>query len=181
MWSIWRARSYKYISSIWKEDLVLKLCLYLHLPDEHSYPLPAFPSSKPIVFFWVIFQDNNNIRFQQDPGKRRICFSWNVFPWRKCSFITPSLSLSLSFDPEFKKSYYHDQTVTHSHSYVELDQNLAPPPLPKTCWNSWISQKKTIWIVNSAWAKMKYSPIWGCHDASLCLRLNLFITPFFHT
>ena len=128
-----------YISSIWKEDLVLKLCLYLHLPDEHSYPLPAFPSSKPIVFFWVIFQDNNNIRFQQDPGKRRICFSWNVFPWRKCSFITPYLS----FDPEFKKSYYHDQTVTHSHSYVELDQNLAPPPsLPKTCWNSWISQKK---------------------------------------
>ena len=85
-----------YVFCIWKEDLVLKLCLYLHLPDEHSYPLPAFPSSKPIVFFWVIFQDNNNIRFQQDPGKRRICFSWNVFPWRKCSFITPSLSLSLS-------------------------------------------------------------------------------------
>ena len=84
-----------YVFCIWKEDLVLKLCLYLHLPDEHSYPLPAFPSSKPIVFFWVIFQDNNNIRFQQDPGKRRICFSWNVFPWRKCSFITPSLSLSI--------------------------------------------------------------------------------------
>ena len=102
MWSIWRARSYKYISSIWKEDLVLKLCLYLHLPDEHSYPLPAFPSSKPIVFFWVIFQDNNNIRFRQG----RICFH-EMFFLGENVLITPSR--------EFRKSII---TIKQLHIYI---------------------------------------------------------------
>ena len=54
---------------------MLKLCLYLHLPDEHSYPLPAFPSSKPIVLFFESFFKITIISdFSRTQGKEEFVF-----------------------------------------------------------------------------------------------------------